>query len=250
MPGRDPPPSPKATDPRVEAPQWRAEDVLLAEEDAVLGAFAHDVRSIGAAAEGLAFRAGSRVDDPRVKAHLEALRESMCRLSSMASAALELARAGTQARSAEQTSRTARETIDVAAVARTVATTMEEAFHEAKASCVLALDDAVVLGDRTAIYRIVLNLLTNALQHGTLSGSRVVLSVETVDRYVVVRVADEGPGFPRALVGTMPAPSWQAGRGLGLAIVTRLALQHGGRVTVDNGATRGAVVSVHLRGAP
>ena len=226
-------------------------DVLRAEEDAVLGAFAHDVRSIGAAAEGLAFRAASRSDDPRVKAYLEAIRESMCRLSSMAASALELARAGDLARSAQQTSRTGGETVDVAAVARTVAITMEEAFQEAGASCVLALGTGSVVGDRTAIYRIVLNLLTNALAHGThQAGSRVVLSVETTEGYVQLRVADEGPGFPRALLGAMPGPSWQAGRGLGLAIVTRLAVQHGGRLAVENGAARGAVVSVYLRAMP
>ena len=217
----------------------------------MFGAFAHDVRSIGAAAEGLAFRASSRVDDPRVKAYLEAIRESMCRLSSMASSALELARAGEVARSARQTGRTDGETIDVAAVAQTLATTMEEAFEEAGASCVLALGEARVVGDRTAIYRIVLNLLTNALVHGTVGPtSRVALSVVTDGSEVMIRVADEGPGFPRTLVGATPIPTWEAGRGLGLAIVTRLVLQHGGRVAFDNGVSRGAVVTVHLPGAP
>jgi len=224
----------------------RGHHVRSAEDEAVLGAFAHDVRSIAAAAEGLAFRARSRTEDPRVQSYLDAMREAMTRLSAMASTALDLARSGGEA------PRTTDETVDVAAIARTVATTMEEAFREAGASCVLVTEAAKVRADRTAIYRIVLNLLTNALVHGSeAGGGRVRLAVTPVGPQVHVRVADEGPGFPRAMLGgAYPVPRWNAGRGLGLTIVARVVEQYGGELHIENGAPRGAVVTVKLPGVP
>jgi signal transduction histidine kinase len=71
---------------------------------------------------------------------------------------------------------------------------------------------------------------------------------ETV--YVADIETDEGPGFPRARLGTVPTPSWQGGRRLALAIVARLVLRQGGTIGLENGGARGAVVTVELPAQP
>lgn len=87
------------------------------------------------------------------------------------------------------------------------------------------------------------NLLANARLH-TPAGTRVVATVETRGATCVVRVRDDGPGIPPALLPTVferftradvsrtRAGGLEGGSGLGLAIVAAITAAHGGRIDV------------------
>ncbi len=69
------------------------------------------------------------------------------------------------------------------------------------------------------------------------------------DSRVVISVADSGPGFPRDDVARIFEPLFTTkprGLGLGLAIVQKIVVHHGGAVSAENGRDGGAVVTVEL----
>ena len=67
--------------------------------------------------------------------------------------------------------------------------------------------------------------------------------------YATITVSDNGPGFPREVLGHAFDPyvtSKPKGTGLGLAIVKKIVEEHGGRVEADNRPEGGARVRVSL----
>lgn len=107
-----------------------------------------------------------------------------------------------------------------------------------------------VLGDDSAIARIVRNLLDNAIRHAV---SRVTVDIDGNPDRVLLRVADDGSGFDQAFVDRAFEPFTRedharagAGTGLGLTIVRILADAIGGDVRIVSSES-GAVVEVALR---
>jgi two-component system CitB family sensor kinase len=110
-------------------------------------------------------------------------------------------------------------------------------------------------GQRTDLVTVVGNLLDNAIEACTLGG-RIDLSIRDDDEEgtLVVRVDDDGPGVPpdrRAAVfepdvsGKAPTPG-KPRRGIGLAIVQRVAARLGGSAAVEDSAAGGARFVVRL----
>ncbi|MEU0422516.1 ATP-binding protein [Streptomyces canus] len=110
----------------------------------------------------------------------------------------------------------------------------------------LSLDaSASVTGDEARLHQVVANLLSNARTH-TPAGTKVVASVESTDECCVIRVRDNGPGIPLALLPTVferftradtsrsRADAKSGGSGLGLAIAAAITGAHGGRIQVDS----------------
>ncbi|MFJ9009212.1 sensor histidine kinase [Streptomyces canus] len=110
----------------------------------------------------------------------------------------------------------------------------------------LSLDTtALITGDEARLHQVVANLLSNARMH-TPVGTRVVASVESTDERCVIRVRDNGPGIPPALLPTVferftradtsrsRADARSGGSGLGLAIAAAITGAHGGRIQVDS----------------
>ncbi|MFI6435674.1 sensor histidine kinase [Streptomyces sp. NPDC050759] len=108
---------------------------------------------------------------------------------------------------------------------------------------------ALVTGDEARLHQVVANLLSNARMH-TPGGTRVVASVESTDERRVIRVRDNGPGIPPALLPTVferftradtsrsRADAKSGGSGLGLAIAAAITNAHGGRIQVDSAPGR------------
>jgi len=93
----------------------------------------------------------------------------------------------------------------------------------------------LVLADRGEIQQAVLNLLVNAQQSVAQAGRGGVLTVRTFlgGHDAVIEVADDGPGVPAALAGTIFEPSFTTrnvtdGTGLGLSVAFGIATAHGG----------------------
>ncbi|MFF3378455.1 sensor histidine kinase [Streptomyces sp. NPDC002680] len=137
-----------------------------------------------------------------------------------------------------------------------LATLVAEAVWDARAAgadhdwqLALRLDGpatpATVVGDAARLHQVVANLLANARVH-TPAGTKVTVVVEATGTDRVIRVRDDGPGIPPALLPTVFERFTRAdasrsraggdgeggGSGLGLAIATAITRAHGGRIDV------------------
>jgi two-component system osmolarity sensor histidine kinase EnvZ len=108
---------------------------------------------------------------------------------------------------------------------------------------------------RTALSRLVTNLIDNALAYGA---PPVDVTTAVSGSQVVLDVADRGPGIPQDQVDRLKQPftrasaartsaSGVAGAGLGLAIVERVARLHGGTFDLLPREGGGTVARVTLR---
>ncbi|RMG43587.1 MAG: hypothetical protein D6718_11940 [Acidobacteria bacterium] len=102
--------------------------------------------------------------------------------------------------------------------------------------------------DPEAVQQALLNLLGNALEASP-PGGEITLGVRIEEDLLVFEVGDEGPGVPEALRERIFEPFYTTrdqGTGLGLALVERVAMAHGGRVTVGEAPAGGALFRLHL----
>ncbi len=102
--------------------------------------------------------------------------------------------------------------------------------------------------DAKQVAQILTNLVENAYQ-AMPDGGSLRITAHTEDHVVVITVADTGDGVDAALVERFFEPFFTTrseGTGLGLAIVRRLVEGHGGVISIENGPTGGAIVTVRL----
>ncbi|HKA01261.1 MAG TPA: HAMP domain-containing sensor histidine kinase [Candidatus Solibacter sp.] len=115
---------------------------------------------------------------------------------------------------------------------------------------------ATVMADEEDVRAAVTNLIDNAVKY---SGSEVRVTVKTErtdERFVTVRVRDQGPGIPRDELKRVfrrfyrvpgPLASRIKGTGLGLYIVRTVARRHGGRAWAESeGPGRGSTFALEL----
>jgi signal transduction histidine kinase len=109
----------------------------------------------------------------------------------------------------------------------------------------IAVEPAIVPGIRDDLYRMVLNLMENAVKH-TPPGTHISASTSSDGTTATITVEDDGPGIDPALErrvfdrfvrgsgnGTLGSSSSSHGSGLGLAIVRAVAEAHGGTVSLE-----------------
>jgi len=118
--------------------------------------------------------------------------------------------------------------------------------------------DAEVSGDTTALRRVFMNLVENAVKYNR-DGGAVRLSVEKSNDHVLVRVADTGPGIPdnerenlfkRFHRIDRARSSDTGGAGLGLAICKSFVEAHGGTIRVESEPGRDTTFVVELPAPP
>ena len=111
-----------------------------------------------------------------------------------------------------------------------------------------------VEADRGRVRQILNNLIVNgveAVENSAAGHVEVATKLEMAGAaaYATITVSDNGPGFPREVLGHAFDPyvtSKPKGTGLGLAIVKKIVEEHGGRVEADNRPEGGARVRVSL----
>jgi signal transduction histidine kinase len=116
------------------------------------------------------------------------------------------------------------------------------------------VERAVVSGDRSALERLIQNLIDNAIKY---AGSAELIVRRDIDR-ATLTVADRGPGIPDGELERMFEPFERhersrsrstGGLGLGLAIARSIAQAHGGSISAENRAGGGLAVTVELPAA-
>jgi two-component Ni(II)/redox sensor kinase NrsS len=135
-----------------------------------------------------------------------------------------------------------------------------EDFSEAAAAAEVTLEsaiklsDVVVMGIESELSRLLINLLSNALQHSP-AGGMVLVGLQRRGREIQLFVQDSGPGIPAEQQRRIferfhrldPARSrQQGGTGLGLAIAQAIARRHGGVICVESTPGHGATFSLRL----
>jgi cell cycle sensor histidine kinase DivJ len=120
--------------------------------------------------------------------------------------------------------------------------------------CRVATDLPDVVADKRAVKQILINLLSNAIKF-TQRGGRVVVSAETQNATMLLRVEDTGVGIGEDDLPHVGDPFFQArnaydrphdGTGLGLSIVKGLVELHGGKLDIKSRVGSGTTVSVRL----
>ncbi len=135
--------------------------------------------------------------------------------------------------------------VDLAELVDETAEAMAPLAQKRGVSIKLASSHAVpVVGNAAALGRVLRNLLDNAIRHspdGSTVRVSVMWSVDPGDR-AVVRVVDEGPGFPDDFVAhaferfaraDSSRSRASGGTGLGLAIAKGLVESHGGTIEIE-----------------
>jgi PAS domain S-box-containing protein len=114
-----------------------------------------------------------------------------------------------------------------------------------------------VLGDRSQLEQVLLNLVVNAEQalSGVEGERRLILRTRPSGGGVAVHVVDNGPGIRPDHLDRVFDPFWTTkapgeGTGLGLSLVHSLVAEHGGEVRVDSEPGKGAAFTVTLPRAP
>ncbi|MEQ1728980.1 MAG: HAMP domain-containing sensor histidine kinase [Vicinamibacterales bacterium] len=110
--------------------------------------------------------------------------------------------------------------------------------------------DCLAFFDAGKVERVLLNLLFNAAEAVSPEHGRIVVSGECTADGVNLRVTDNGPGIPDAIVDTLFEPfvshGKQKGTGLGLTVVHNVMLQHGGTATVEQAGGAGTTFLLHF----
>ena len=115
-------------------------------------------------------------------------------------------------------------------------------------------DNVVITGSDALIYRLVFNLIENAVKYNRRGGS-VSVSVHKENNNAIVCVSDTGCGIPEECRESIFQPFFRVdksrsrqmgGVGLGLALVHEIAVLHGGSVRAEPGNKSGTVFIVTL----
>ena len=213
----------------------------LAALGAAMARIQHDLRNILANAQ-LASDRLSTVDDPVVKKLAPRLVASIDRAVSLATNTLRYGRADERPPQRK-----------FLCLAPLICEAAESAIEARIAPIDIVLDTQMtdelqVDADAEQLYRMVLNLVRNAVEalveRGT-AGGTIAIKAERNGQRVAIEIADNGPGIPPSLHARLFQPFATAARsggsGLGLAIARDLARAHGGDIvlvkTGDGGTT-------------
>jgi two-component system, OmpR family, Ni(II)-sensor and/or redox sensor kinase NrsS len=111
-----------------------------------------------------------------------------------------------------------------------------------------------LLGNESQLYRLVSNLITNAIKYTPANG-HVEISLSVSKRYASISIKDTGIGIPHAEQPRVfdrfyrvnsDRSSKAGGTGLGLAIARTIALRHQGYLTIKSKIGFGSVFTIHL----
>lgn len=117
-------------------------------------------------------------------------------------------------------------------------------------------DKGVARFDESKLTRAVHNLARNAIEAMGERGGELTIRVKRASEPgpsglpdLLIEVADTGPGIPKEIEGqifqSFVTGGKKDGTGLGLAIVKKIAVEHGGRISVES-SERGASFTIHL----
>lgn len=108
-------------------------------------------------------------------------------------------------------------------------------------------EQAVLCADRALLERLLENLLNNSIRHNPAPVS-ITVRTETAGDCFYLTVADDGCGYPPAVLAAMnaPEPCENAPHILGLHVVEQIAIAHGGKAEFAQNIPQGAKTVISL----
>lgn len=108
--------------------------------------------------------------------------------------------------------------------------------------------------DRSALTKVLGHIIVNALRYSP-RGKSVQISWQLLQQSVAIDIADQGPGIPKAIRSNLDEPfsigqdvltKDASGLGLGLTICRHLMTMMGGKISIEDRAEGGSIVSLLL----
>ncbi len=167
------------------------------------------------------------------------------RLSKMVKTLLDMSELQTVARDDE---------IALDALVEEVLADLEPLAQEKHIQLVQKCEPVSMMGSDILIYRLVYNLVENAIKYNRLDGTVTVSVTEENDR-TCIRVEDTGNGIPEELKGRVFDPFFRVdksrsralgGVGLGLALVHEIVRVHDGEITIKDNKAGGTTFEVRF----
>ena len=181
---------------------------------------------------------------PEEAAFLELLQEQTEKMSQMTKTLLEMS---------ELRSVPCNDRIELAPMVEEVLADLTP-LAEARGIALERSGDARLTGSDTLMYRLMFNLVENAIRYSR-PGTAVRVSACEEGGRVVLRIADGGPGIPEQFKESIFQPFFRVdssrsreygGVGLGLSLVWEIVALHGGTVEVEASSEAGTVMRVEL----
>lgn len=144
------------------------------------------------------------------------------------------------------------ETIALDALIEEVLVDLEPLAQEKNITLNNQCNEVELLGSDILIYRLVYNLVENAIKYNRINGS-VTVKAFTKDQHIYLTVADTGNGIPKDLRERVFEPFFRldksrsrelGGVGLGLALVHEIVRVHDGTIQVKDNPTGGTIFEV------
>ena len=144
------------------------------------------------------------------------------------------------------------EEIAIAALVEEVLADLEPLAQEKGINLIEKCDNVLLMGSDILIYRLVYNLVENAIKYN-FSGGTVTVTAAQQNRQLHLTVEDTGNGIPEELKERIFEPFFRldksrsrelGGVGLGLALVREIVRVHNGSILVKNNANSGTTFEV------
>ena len=144
------------------------------------------------------------------------------------------------------------ETIMIAALVEEVLADLEPLAQEKNIKLIGKCKDITMVGSDILIYRLVYNLVENAIKYNHSDG-QVIVTAEWKEKHVHLLVEDTGNGIPKELRERVFEPFFRVdksrsrelgGVGLGLALVHEIVRTHDGSITVRDNPSGGTIFEV------
>ncbi len=148
--------------------------------------------------------------------------------------------------------RTKTEPIEINKLIRQVLGTFQESLQSKNISLILQFTDGLIIpGESELLFRVFLNLICNAIKAVEAEKRRELTISTNQDRgWVRISLSDTGKGISREIKDNLFAPFVACGKekgvGLGLSIVERILMLHGGDIHVKAEDDRGNTLVIHL----
>ena len=182
-------------------------------------------------------------NDSSAQQTIKMITEQTERLSKMVRTLLDMSELQTVARDEE---------IELDALIEEVLADLEPLAQEKDVRLTGKCDKVILIGSDILIYRLVYNLVENAIKYNV-SGGAVTVTATQRDKHICLAVEDTGNGIPEELKERIFEPFFRldksrsralGGVGLGLALVHEIVSVHDGSIFVKDNANSGTTFEV------
>lgn len=192
------------------------------------------------------YKAAEHSDNDKSAAEtIKMITEQNERLSKMVKTLLDMSELQTIARNDE---------IAVDALIEEVIADLEPLAAKKQVGLIQKSEAVTIMGSDILIYRLVYNLVENAIKYNK-QGGHVTVSCNEQDKHIHIIVADTGSGIPKEMRDRVFEPFFRVdksrsralgGVGLGLALVNEIVRVHDGRISVRDNSSGGTTFEVEF----